>query len=108
MTRVTPRAVRASLMDITARPDLSFLRGEGSWLWDDRGRRYLDFVQGWAVNTLGHAPVCIRQALARQSALLLTPSPAFHNEPASALADLLCQSSDFDQVFFTKSGVRGQ
>ena len=51
----TSPSARAALMDITARPDLVFLRGEGSWLWDDRGRRYLDFVQGWAVNTLGHA-----------------------------------------------------
>jgi len=101
----TPRPARASLMDITARPDVSFLRGEGSWLWDDRGRRYLDFVQGWAVNTLGHAPAVVRDALARQSALLLTPSPAFHNEPASALADLLCRHSAFDQVFFTNSGA---
>lgn len=94
-----------ALMDITARPDLVFVRGEGSWLWDDRGRRYLDFVQGWAVNTLGHAPACIREALARQSALLLTPSPAFHNAPALALADLLCRHSAFDQVFFTNSGA---
>ena len=101
----TPRPARACLMDITARPDVSFLRGEGSWLWDDRGRRYLDFVQGWAVNTLGHAPAVVRDALARQSALLLTPSPAFHNEPASALADLLCRHSAFDQVFFTNSGA---
>jgi acetylornithine/N-succinyldiaminopimelate aminotransferase len=62
-------------------------------------------VQGWAVNTFGHAPACIREALARQSALLLTPSPAFHNAPASALADLLCQHSAFDQVFFTNSGA---
>jgi acetylornithine/N-succinyldiaminopimelate aminotransferase len=93
------------LMDITARPGPSFVRGDGSWLWDDRGRRHLDFVQGWAVNTLGHAPACIRDALARQSALLLTPSPAFHNQPASALADLLCQHSDFDQVFFTNCGA---
>lgn len=98
-------SARAALMDITAKPDLLFLRGEGSWLWDDRGRRYLDFVQGWAVNTLGHAPACIREALARQSGLLLTPSPAFHNAPAIALADLLCQHSVFDQVFFTNSGA---
>lgn len=105
MKHDTTRSAGGSLMDITPRPDLSFVRGEGSWLWDDRGRRYLDFVQGWAVNTLGHAPACIREALARQSALLLTPSPAFHNEPASALADLLCQHSDFDQVFFTNSGA---
>jgi len=99
------RSARAALMDITARPDPVFLRGEGSWLWDDRGRRYLDFVQGWAVNTLGHAPACIREALARQSGLLLTPSPAFHNAPAIALADLLCRHSVFDQVFFTNSGA---
>jgi acetylornithine/N-succinyldiaminopimelate aminotransferase len=93
------------LMDITARPEQLFVRGDGSWLWDDRGRRYLDFVQGWAVNTFGHAPACIREALARQSALLLTPSPAFHNQPASALAELLCAHSDFDQVFFTNGGA---
>ena len=100
-----PRSARAALMDITARPDQVFLRGEGSWLWDDRGRRYLDFVQGWAVNTLGHAPACIRDALAQQASLLLTPSPALHNAPAIALADLLCRHSVFDQVFFTNSGA---
>ena len=105
MNHNTPPPARTSLMDITARPDLMFLRGEGSWLWDERGRRYLDFVQGWAVNTLGHAPACVREALARQSALLLTPSPAFHNAPATELADLLCRHSAFDQVFFTNSGA---
>lgn len=43
-------------MTVTNRPDTVFMRGEGSWLWDDTGRRHLDVVQGWAVNTLGHAP----------------------------------------------------
>ena len=104
MTHDLSRNTRAALMDITPRPDVSFERGSGSWLWDDRGRRYLDFVQGWAVNTLGHAPVCIQEALAQQSARLLTPSPAFHNAPAAVLADLLCRQGDFDQVFFTNSG----
>lgn len=94
-----------ALMDITPRPAQRFVRGDGSWLWDDRGRRHLDFVQGWAVNTLGHAPACIREALARQSALLLTPSPAFHNGPAVELAELLCRHSAFDQVFFTNGGA---
>ena len=73
-----------ALMEITARPDLVFVRGEGSWLWDNQGRRYLDFIQGWAVNCLGHCPPVITQALAEQSRLLISPSPAFHNEPASA------------------------
>lgn len=64
MKQDTSRAAGASTMDITARPELLSRRGEGSWLWDDRGRRYLDFMQGWAVNTLGQAPACIREALA--------------------------------------------
>ena len=42
-----------ALMDITARPRTVFVQGQGSWLWDDNGRRYLDFIQGWAVNSLG-------------------------------------------------------
>ena len=45
-----------ALMEITARPDLVFVRGQGSWLEDHAGKRYLDFVQGWAVNTLATAP----------------------------------------------------
>lgn len=98
---MTPTA----LMDITARPGTVFERGEGSWLWDTQGRRYLDFVQGWAVNTLGHAPAVIREALDAQSRLLLTPSPAFYNAPAIELARSLTQHSVFDQVFFTNSGA---
>jgi len=43
-----------SLMYITNRPDIVFTRGSGSWLFDSEGKRYLDFIQGWAVNCLGH------------------------------------------------------
>ena len=43
------------LMNLTARPRAVMVRGQGSYLWDASGRRYLDFVQGWAVNALGHA-----------------------------------------------------
>ena len=68
-----------ALMDITARPQAVFVRGEGSWLWDDTGKRYLDFIQGWAVNCLGHAPPAVAEALAAQAKLLLSPSPAFYN-----------------------------
>ena len=45
-----------ALMDITTRPQAVFVRGAGSFLWDNTGKRYLDFVQGWAVNCLGHSP----------------------------------------------------
>src|SRR3954454_19812778 len=94
-----------SLMDITARPPTVFVRGEGSFLWDDTGKRYLDFIQGWAVNCLGHSPPVIADALAAQSKLLLTPSPAFYNGPSLALAKTLVDHSCFDQVFFTNSGA---
>ena len=53
-----------ALMDITARPKAVFVRGAGSYLWDDSRKRYLDFVQGWAVNCLGHSPPAIADALA--------------------------------------------
>ena len=84
----------SSLMTINTKPEPVMVRGEGSYLFDDAGRRYLDFVQGWAVNALGHAPQVVRDALAAQSALLLTPSPAFHNGPQRALADALTQPEE--------------
>ena len=94
-----------SLMEITSRPELVFVRGEGSWLFDHRGKRYLDFVQGWAVNCLGHAPPAIARALAEQAGKLVNPSPAFHNEPSIELARLLVEHSCFDRVFFANSGA---
>jgi acetylornithine/N-succinyldiaminopimelate aminotransferase len=93
-----------ALMDITTRPSTVFVRGEGSWLWGDSGKRYLDFVQGWAVNCLGHSPPAIAEALSAQSKLLLTPSPAFYNAPSLQLAKALVDRSCFDQVFFANSG----
>jgi acetylornithine/N-succinyldiaminopimelate aminotransferase len=94
-----------ALMEITSRPPAVFIRGEGSWLWDDTGKRYLDFVQGWAVNCLGHSPLAIAEALAEQAKLLLTPSPAFYNGPSLKLAKALVDHSCFDRVFFTNSGA---
>jgi acetylornithine/N-succinyldiaminopimelate aminotransferase len=94
-----------TLMEITARPEIVFVRGDGSWLWDHAGRRYLDFVQGWAVNCLGHSPAVLADALAQQACTLITPSPAFYNEPALRLARALTQRSCFDQVFFTNTGA---
>ena len=94
-----------ALMDITARPPAVFVRGEGSFLWDDHGKRYLDFIQGWAVNCLGHSPPVVAEALAAQAKLLLTPSPAFYNGPSLKLAKALVDHSCFDQVFFANSGA---
>ena len=94
-----------ALMNITARPQAVFVRGEGAYLWDDSGKRYLDFMQGWAVNCLGHSPPVIADALAAQAKLLLTPSPAFYNGPSLKLAQALVENSCFDQVFFANSGA---
>ena len=94
-----------ALMDITARPPVVFVRGEGSWLWDDTGKRYLDFIQGWAVNCLGHSPPVVAEALAAQARQLITPSPAYYNDASLKLAKALVEQSCFDQVFFANSGA---
>jgi acetylornithine/N-succinyldiaminopimelate aminotransferase len=92
-------------MPITQRPDIIFVRGKGAYIYDSQGKRYLDWVQGWAVNCLGHAPSAVAQALATQAATLINPSPAFYNAPSLELADLLTRHSCFDHVFFGSSGA---
>jgi acetylornithine/N-succinyldiaminopimelate aminotransferase len=94
-----------ALMDITARPTTVFVQGKGSWLWDDTGKRYLDFIQGWAVNALGHAPPAVAKALAEQANRLITPSPAYYNDVSLKLAKALVDQSCFDQIFFANSGA---
>lgn len=94
-----------ALMEVAARPDLVFVRGKGSWLVDQRGKRYLDFVQGWAVNALGHSPPEVGVALAAQAGQLVNPSPAFHNLPSMELARRLAAASALDKVFFASSGA---
>jgi acetylornithine/N-succinyldiaminopimelate aminotransferase len=93
------------LMPIVQRPAPVMVRGAGSYLWDDRGARYLDFIQGWAVNALGHAPAEVVRALNQQAATLLTPSPALHNAPQLALATRLTRLSKLHQACFTSSGA---
>jgi acetylornithine/N-succinyldiaminopimelate aminotransferase len=94
-----------SLMYITNRPDIVFTRGEGSWLYDNNGKRYLDFIQGWAVNCLGHCNPGMIKAIEDQARKLINPSPAFYNEPMTRLANLLTANSCFQKVFFANSGA---
>lgn len=94
-----------ALMEITSRPDLVFVRGQGSWLEDHTGKRYLDFIQGWAVNTLGHSDAGMKKALLEQADKLMNPSPAFYNEPSIDLSLRLTGASCFDRVFFANSGA---
>ncbi len=95
----------AALMDIARRPPTVFVAGRGGWLEDHRGRRYLDFVQGWAVNALGHCPPQIAQALQAQATRLLNPSPAFFNDAAIALSQRLATLSGLARVFLASSGA---
>jgi acetylornithine/N-succinyldiaminopimelate aminotransferase len=103
---IDPRPVDAhSVMFITKRPDIVMVEGKGSWLTDQNGKRYLDFLQGWAVNCLGHCNPGIVNALHHQAQKLINPSPAFYNEPMIRLSDLLTENSCFDKVFFANSGA---
>ena len=94
-----------ALMDITARPEVTMVSGHGSWLTDNAGKRYLDFVQGWAVNCLGHAPTAIADAIAAQARTLISCSPAFFNTPMMQLATRLAALSGLHKVFFACSGA---
>jgi acetylornithine/N-succinyldiaminopimelate aminotransferase len=95
----------AGFMPTARRPPLVMARGEGSYVWDEQGRRYLDFLQGWAVNALGHGAPELQAALAEQSSLLVTPSPAFHNRPAIELVRLLVKLTGAAQVALHNSGA---
>lgn len=102
---------RSALMHTYADPPVTFVRGEGSWLWDTEGRRYLDFLSGLAVTSLGHAHPAVATALAEQSATLLHVSNLFGNVVAPDVArtiDRLIGGGDRQaggQVFFANSGA---
>lgn len=94
-----------SLMWVTKRPSIEFISGNGSWLYDKNGYPYLDFVQGWAVNCLGHCPEPIVRALRQQSDRLISASPAYYTDTLIELADLLVAYSRLDKVFFANTGA---
>src|SRR5690625_2599372 len=98
-------AAANALMDITPRPEIVFVRGFGSWLEDHQGKKYLDMIQGWAVNCLGHSPQVLVDALNIQAQTLISPSPAFFNEPAMQLAKRITDHSSFVRVFYANSGA---
>ncbi len=99
------KKANSSIMYTTNRPDVVFEKGEGSYLWDLNGDKYLDMIQGWAVCCLGHCAPVMQKALCEQSKLLINPSPSYYNVPATELADLLTRLSCMDKVFFINSGA---
>jgi len=94
-----------SLIEITKRPPLVFVEGHGSWLADADGKKYLDFIQGWAVNCLGHSPRVLAEALSKQAKKLINCSPAFYNDAMIRLADLIRNNSCLQRTFFANSGA---
>ena len=102
---------RSALMHTYADPAVTFVRGEGSWLWDTEGRRYLDFLSGLAVTSLGHAHPAVAAAVAEQAGTLLHVSNLFGNVVAPEVAatiDRLVGGGKVragGQVFFANSGA---
>lgn len=92
------------LMNTYARQPVAFVRGEGAYLWDEAGKRYLDAVAGVAVNGLGHAHPKLVKAIADQAATLIHTSNLYRVPRQEALADRLCELAGMDRAFFCNSG----
>ncbi|MDP2327218.1 MAG: acetylornithine transaminase [Dehalococcoidia bacterium] len=92
-------------MQMFRRLPVTLVRGEGTRVWDDTGRSYLDFVAGIAVDTLGHGHAGLADTIAHQARTLMHVSNLFYSEPQVALAEILVDHSALDQVFFCNSGA---
>ncbi|NOS98898.1 MAG: aspartate aminotransferase family protein [Methylotenera sp.] len=92
------------LMNTYNRQPVTFTKGEGVWLWDTHGEKYLDALAGVAVNGLGHAHPALVKAISEQAAKLIHTSNIYNIAEQAALADKLCEISGMDSVFFCNSG----
>ena len=92
------------LMNTYARLPVAFTHGEGAWLWDSNGKRYLDALAGIAVNTLGHAHPKFTAALTAQIGRLIHVSNVYTVREQEQLADKLCALSNMQEVFLCNSG----
>ncbi len=94
-----------ALLGVYGARDLTLVRGEGSHVWDDAGRRYLDCVSGVAVNAVGHGNPSVLLAIAEQAGKFLHASNLFVLPSQRDLASRLAEISGFDAVFFSNSGT---
>lgn len=92
-------------MNTYSRLPVMFIKGEGVWLWDDRGERYLDALAGVAVCGLGHCHPRLTQAICEQAGKLIHTSNLYHVERQERLADRLIELSGMDKAFFCNSGA---
>ncbi|MGY6588565.1 MAG: acetylornithine/succinylornithine family transaminase [Wenzhouxiangella sp.] len=93
------------LFNTYARMPVSMVRGDGAWLFDDQGRRYLDALSGIAVCSLGHAHPRLADALCDQARTLIHTANIVHIPQQETLATLLAEISGMDRVFMTNSGA---
>ncbi len=87
------------------RMPVTLVRGTGARVWDEGGKEYLDFVGGWAVNSLGHCHPAVVRSITEQAKTLLHTSNQFYTIPQIRLAELLVQNSCLDRVFLCNSGA---
>ncbi len=92
-------------MNTVERIPVTLVRGEGARVWDEDGKEYLDFVAGWAVDSLGHCHPAVAKAVTEQVNTLIQTSNQFFTIPQIQLAELLVQNSRLDKVFFCNSGA---
>jgi acetylornithine/N-succinyldiaminopimelate aminotransferase len=92
-------------MQVVRRTPVTLVRGLGPRVWDDKGKEYLDFVAGWAVDSLGHCHPVLAEALAKQAKTLIQTSNQFFTVPQVELAQLLVENSCCDRVFLANSGL---
>ena len=93
------------MMNTFKRVPRTLVKGQGARVWDEDGREYLDFVGGWAVNSLGHCHPVVAKALTEQACTLIQTSNQFYTLPQIRLAELLVKNSCLDKVFFSNSGT---
>lgn len=93
------------IMPTYGRLPVTFYRGEGAWLWDEQGNRYLDALSGIAVCNLGHAHPAVHNAICEQSKRLLHTSNIYGIAVQEQLASKLAEKSGMDNVFFCNSGA---
>ena len=88
-----------------ARADVTFVKGKGSYLYDEQGKKYIDFGSGIAVNTLGHANGKWAKAVKKQASKLAHVSNLYYSEPCALLAKRLVSLTGSKKVFFSNSGA---
>ncbi|MDA1189068.1 MAG: aspartate aminotransferase family protein [Chloroflexi bacterium] len=92
-------------MQTVRRQPIVLVRGEGTRVWDDKGKEYLDFTSGWAVDTLGHSHPVVADAVSKQAHTLMQTSNQFYTTPQIELVQALVENSVLDRVFIGNSGA---